>query len=397
MKILHTSDWHIGKRLHGKDRLEEQKEALKEIAKICEEQSIDIVCVAGDIFDAYTPSSEAEDVFYESILKISGKNERIVIIIAGNHDDPVRLSAAEALAEKHGIVIVKGMDYKAKLSAGTNVKIIKSVNGGIIAENKNGEKCAIAFLPYPSDSRFNEIIKQEETYSSKVKRWLSSGTSLFTKDSFNVILSHLFTAGAAVSGDERSIELGGAKIVGISAFDEKADCILLGHIHKRQNLSKARNIEYCGAIMQNTFDEDGQKGVVVLTLQNNKLVNKEFVPLITPKKLVKIKAESVAGAVEQLENLKNCFIELTLKLNEPLTYSDNKMLRTSYPEIVTIILELNKEKENSISSVKHLNRTELFIAFWKNKFGKAPDNDVLELYNLLIEGGLGNETVFFND
>lgn len=393
MKILHTSDWHIGKKLYGKDRLNEQRNALYEIADICADQNVDMVCVAGDIFDVYTPSSEAEDIFYDGILKISGNNERLVIIIAGNHDDPVRLSAAESLAVKQGIIIVKGFDYKAKLSNSGKVKIVKSINGGLVAENPKEDRCAIAYLPYPSDARFNEIINPNEAYSDKVFRWLNSGVSLFSKNTYNIIMSHIFTDGAKVCGDERNIELGGAKIVALSAFNEACDYIMLGHIHKCQSLSKSRKIEYCGAIMQNTFDENDSKGVKILTVTNNKLDKEEFIALKTPKKLKRIFAESVLGAVEKLDKEKDCFIELTLKLGSPLTYLDNKMLRTTYPDITNIILDFKTEKQKNTPGVKHLNKEDLFIAFWKSRFNKAPDNNILKLYLELMEGDLSDETV----
>ncbi|MBQ8658862.1 MAG: exonuclease subunit SbcD, partial [Clostridia bacterium] len=88
MKILHTSDWHIGKRLVGRERLDEQEAVLDEIAQICETEEIELVIVAGDIFDTYTPSAEAENLFFKKIRKIAGET-RAAILISGNHDDGV--------------------------------------------------------------------------------------------------------------------------------------------------------------------------------------------------------------------------------------------------------------------------------------------------------------------
>ena len=112
MKILHTSDWHIGKRLISRERLDEQAEVLDEIVEICEREEIDLVLIAGDIFDTYTPSADAEELFYRKIKKVAGQ-DRAVLLISGNHDDGVRLSAAAPLAEEYGIYIV-GNDRKRK-------------------------------------------------------------------------------------------------------------------------------------------------------------------------------------------------------------------------------------------------------------------------------------------
>ena len=92
MKILHTSDWHVGKRLMGRERLAEQAEVLDEIIQISEREEVDLVLIAGDVFDTYTPSAEAEELFYSKVKALAGK-DRTVLMISGNHDDGVRLSA----------------------------------------------------------------------------------------------------------------------------------------------------------------------------------------------------------------------------------------------------------------------------------------------------------------
>ena len=95
MRILHTSDWHIGKRIAGRERLEEQRAILSEIADLCESERIELVLIAGDVFDTFLPSAEAEDLFYAAVKKIAA-GKRAVVAISGNHDDNVRLTAAAA-------------------------------------------------------------------------------------------------------------------------------------------------------------------------------------------------------------------------------------------------------------------------------------------------------------
>ena len=126
MKILHTSDWHIGKKLINKDRLPEQAEVLDEIIQICEREQIELVLVAGDIFDTYTPSAEAEELFYEKIKKVAGEN-RVVLAISGNHDDGVRLSAVAPLSEEQGVYIVGNARLAVSLkNSGRKVKPVRS-------------------------------------------------------------------------------------------------------------------------------------------------------------------------------------------------------------------------------------------------------------------------------
>ena len=85
MKILHTSDWHIGKRLMGRERLDEQSAVLDEITRVCEDEGVELVLIAGDIFDTYTPSAEAEELFYSKIKVLAGEN-RAVLAISGKSD-----------------------------------------------------------------------------------------------------------------------------------------------------------------------------------------------------------------------------------------------------------------------------------------------------------------------
>jgi exonuclease SbcD len=154
MRVLHTSDWHIGKRLINRERLDEQAEVLDEIVRICDEENIELVLIAGDIFDNYTPRAEAEELFFSKIRKVAGE-KRVVLIISGNHDDGVRLSAVAPLSEENGIYIV-GNDRKplpiAKEWGARTIRPISSGKGYAVFENQQGEKVFISTLPYPNEA-----------------------------------------------------------------------------------------------------------------------------------------------------------------------------------------------------------------------------------------------------
>ena len=176
MKILHTSDWHIGKRLMGRERLDEQAEVLDEIAAVCERENIELVLLAGDVFDTYTPSAEAEDLFFTKIKRIAG-GERAVLIISGNHDDGVRLSAVAPLSEEQGIYIVGNARNALKVTKDGYRKThpIASGKGYVVFENERGEKAFISTLPYPNEARFKEE-KSELPYVEQMKKWIDEGS-----------------------------------------------------------------------------------------------------------------------------------------------------------------------------------------------------------------------------
>ena len=104
MKILHTADWHLGKRLDNYSRIEEQIEVMNEICEIADEQNIDLVLVAGDLFDTFNPSVEAVELFYKTLKRLANNGQRPVIAIAGNHDSPDRIDAPDPLARECGII-----------------------------------------------------------------------------------------------------------------------------------------------------------------------------------------------------------------------------------------------------------------------------------------------------
>ena len=137
MKILHTSDWHIGKKLMGRDRYDEFRAVLSEIGEICVSEKIELVLVAGDIFDTYTPSAEAEKIFYEGIKKIS-KNSA-VLIISGNHDDYVRLTAAAEIAQDCNVYIIGNNLQAVKCNGNFAVRPVESQSGYVIFEMPRGK------------------------------------------------------------------------------------------------------------------------------------------------------------------------------------------------------------------------------------------------------------------
>lgn len=106
MRILHTADWHLGKTLEGRSRLEEQAEFLDELNQIVKDEHIDVVVMAGDAFDTVNPPARAEQLFYESLSALSDKGKRQVVVISGNHDNPDRLSAASPLTNEQGIHLI---------------------------------------------------------------------------------------------------------------------------------------------------------------------------------------------------------------------------------------------------------------------------------------------------
>ncbi len=114
MKILHTADWHLGKKLYDFSRIEEQRAVLEEICQIADSQNADVIVIAGDLYDTFNPPTEATELFYQTLNKLAKNGTRPVIAIAGNHDSADRIEAPDPLAKACGIFFSGFPNYRNK-------------------------------------------------------------------------------------------------------------------------------------------------------------------------------------------------------------------------------------------------------------------------------------------
>lgn len=384
MRVLHTSDWHIGKRLQGKDRLGEQRAVLEEIARICDAEGVELVLVAGDIFDTYLPSSEAEDAFYDAVKRIAGA-DRCVVLISGNHDDNVRLSAATALSEEQGIYIFGNIEHTPRLCVGRKTHPVEADANHIVVEDATGERVFINVLPYPNEARLREEKNADESFLDKMRRWIAAGEEKNTCRLPEIFLSHLFVAGGQVSDGERQIDLGGARAVPLDLLPPAAYSAL-GHLHRRQHFKN--NVWYSGSILQYAFDEAGaQKSVVLFDIGRNGAENIRELPLKEGKQLVRLAADSVENAEQLVRGYPDCYIELTLYLSEPLLSSQVRMLREANSGILSIIPQVkNSPAEQGAVSLRGMSSEELFRTYYSKLYGEQPADELTELFLSLTEG-----------
>lgn len=381
MKILHTSDWHVGKRLMGRERLQEQAEVLDEIVDICDGEQIDLVLLAGDVYDTYTPSAEAEQLFYAKIKRIAGEN-RAVFLISGNHDDGVRLSAVSPLSGEHGIYVM-GNARTVPLADTSRraTHAIKTGTGYIVFENADGERVYVGALPYPNEARFKEE-KSDLPYVERIQSWMQESMQGNTENLPSVFMGHLFVVGGAVSDSEREIDLGGARAVSPDALP-KADYVALGHLHKKQKMGKG-HVYYSGSPLQYSFDESADKSVKVFTLNKNGVQDLKDVPLTKGKKLLRLQAENVEDALTLLQGYPENLVEMKLLLSAPLTSADSGRL-AARDNLVSLITEIAGEQELQFESRKGLADSALFDAFYQAEYNKQPDEQLKTLFLSILE------------
>lgn len=397
MLIIHTADWHLGKKLANIDRIHEQRAVLDEIYDQACTRQADLIIVAGDVFDTATPVAEAEELFFRTLSKLS----RVcpVIVIAGNHDDPVRLAAAERLALMCNVAIVKdiaSLDQAPSTAVYTPDELVSvSSSGGYISQVGKGyitvttpaETAVINVMPYPSESRLRLRSGETQSFTDIVADRLSIGAAAFRPDTVNITASHLFCTGSTAGGDERDIELGTARLIPIDRLPD-SHYTALGHIHRCQRLSTTRNIHYSGSILQYSFDDVIAAKFIIaanITAQDG-VTSVEKIELTQGRRLKELTVNTYEAAIKAIEDYPDYWLSIILKLDRALTDTETKRLRFGGKNIVRIKLEIaDADIDHSKDiSVKRSNR-EYFEDYCNHKRGTPPSNELTKLYLDIME------------
>ncbi|HEX7022281.1 MAG TPA: exonuclease subunit SbcD, partial [Trueperaceae bacterium] len=223
MKILHTADWHTGRTLHGVDRTPEIRAALQEIAALAIEEQVDLILVAGDLYDSRWPGPEAEAAVYEFFLT-TGQAGIPSVVIAGNHDHPERLEASRELLR-----LVNVHTFGAVRVAG---------QGGAFRLQVGGEVAQVAALPFISERRIvkvAELLHEDpghwrERYQEGMRKLVLNLTQDFAGDTVNLLMMHTAMTGATLANSEYEFHCTEAYSLGADIFPEACNYVALGHI-----------------------------------------------------------------------------------------------------------------------------------------------------------------------
>lgn len=396
MRILHTSDWHLGRSLEQISRIEEQKAFIDLLAEICEEQEIDLVLITGDIYDTYNPPASAEELFYEALERLSGKGRRAVVVIAGNHDSPERLCAASPLAYKNGIILLgyPGSDAGEYRTTG-DVRIAASGAGWMeLALPCCDHHAVILTLPYPSESRLEEVLAREadegvlqKAYSDKIGEILASGSRRFREDTVNLIMAHIFMTGGRESDSERTLQVGGALTVDPAVLPAGAHYAALGHLHRPQEVRRAPcPAFYSGSPLAYSFSEAGHsKAVYLVEAEPGKDARVTPIYLNCGKPLRRWVAEEGYGqALAWCEEGRDqeAWVDLTIVTDRILTVEEQKQLRSLHPGIINIRPQLKGETIMAEYSGSREGKKidELFSDYYRIRMGADIPDEVLQAF-----------------
>lgn len=404
MRILHTSDWHLGKSLEGVSRMDEQESFLNDFIEIVKEHNIDMVIIAGDVYDSANPPARAEKMFYDTLKKISDDGERITLVIAGNHDNPERLVAAGPLARDHGIIMLGTPKSVADIGEYGRHRVIDAGEGYVEIEI-NGEKAVVITVPYPSEKRLNEVLydamdNEEErvkSYGDRMKLLFSSLNEKYRDDTINIAVSHLFAMGSEEAGSERNAQLGGSIIVDGSCFPEKAQYIALGHIHKPQIVPGTnKKARYAGSpIHYNKKEISFKKKCYVLDVHVGQECSIDELEFKVYKPIEIWKCESIEKAIDMCEENKDkdCWVYLEITTDRYLREDEIKTMKVLKKDILEITPKISGVEMEEIDLNIEKSFEEIFRDFYMKERNVDPDDEVVDiLLSILNEEESENET-----
>lgn len=403
MKFIHTSDWHLGKSLDGHSRLEEQEQFCDDFVKLVNDNDIDMIIIAGDIYDTSNPPAQAEKLFYKTVSRLANNGERCVLIISGNHDNPERLAAITPLAHEQGIIVLGYPLSSTEKAKYEGFEILEAKEGCLKLEIK-GEKATIITLPYPSEKRLNEAIgnpsndeEAQKTYSERVGELFRELEENFQEDTINIAVSHIFVVGGEGTDSERPIQLGGSLLVEKKDLPTKAQYIALGHLHKPQKASHRLNAYYSGSPLQYSKDERSYaKGANIVDLKAGESPIIQSIYFKNYKPIEVFKCNGIEEAIKICDDNKdrNIWSYFEIKTEHVISQSEIKKMKELLDDIIEIRPIITSEYNEEEIDINEKSMGELFKEFYQFSTGLDPRGELMDLFLDIIseEGDLEDET-----
>lgn len=341
VKILHTSDWHLGKSIYGHSLIEDQTYFVDKIFfPTLTDEKPDLVIISGDIFDKHIAPISAINLFNRVITKISNKLHIPVCIISGNHDSPERICLASDILRKNDIYIATNI---------SNIQIPVELS-------LNGERVNIFLLPYFNLQTARAFLKNEDIISVEeaYKHIFERLKPKLDKRHFNILVTHAFVTGCTYDKSQTSLQFGGSDEVNSDVFSD-FDYVALGHLHSSQSTGK--NGRYSGSPLHYSFDEPAKNKsftLVEITNSNHKIKPLEINPLH--------KMRTISGTfndiVEQGKNSpSDDYICVNLEDDVPI-YMPMEQLRVYFKNILALNTNWikNKKSNNILQKENVINR-----------------------------------------
>jgi len=381
MRILHTSDWHIGKRLGRYDRMDEFREVLTEVERIADDRAVDLVLVSGDVWDRPVPPMDALALGLDTLLRLAAR--RPVVVVAGNHDSPELFEALAPLLRPRGVFMVG--DIK------------RPDEGALLGPEELGVPAVVACFPFLREGRVVDFMRDAgewyRTYAERVAgiaaHYNEALVARAGSDAVPILMAHFMVGGVKVDRaaprGERELHMGDAYAATAQAIPPGPQYVAMGHIHAPQRVPGAPvPAEYAGSLLALDFGEAGEhKRVVVVDVEPGSLAVPETVLIESGRRLVR-----ATGTWDEIEaragELEGSFLDLTVRTAGTDTTLAERA-RETFPFLVKVRAQRPGSAERERVAKEHRSWEELYAAFYLREHGDAAPADLLTLLHDVLE------------
>lgn len=333
MRILHTSDWHIGKRLSRVDRMEEHAAAIDEVVAIADTEKVDVVVHSGDLFDRSVPPLDALQLGLDGLVRLATGGARPVVVTAGNHDSPELFATLAPFLEPFGVHL-RG-------------EILPPTEGGVVELETAGGRAHVACLPFLREGRIVDFMADTGEwygqYADKIRR-LAAAYADHLRDrgegAVSILAAHFLVTGARVGGHgatrgERELHMGEAYTVDAGAIPPSLSYVAMGHIHAPQPVPGANvPAEYAGSLLQLDFGEAGEdKRVVIVDAEPGRPASIRSIPVTSGRPLMRVRGS--LGEIKSRDDLAGAHLDLEIETDGPSPGLDVEV-REAFPQAVKI-------------------------------------------------------------
>ncbi len=380
MRFLHTGDWHVGKAIRGRSRMDEFERALDQVVEIAVDQRVDALLHAGDLYEHRTAAPDADALVFDALLRLHAAGIPVVGI-PGNHDSAPRLDAFA------GLLKAVNVDMAAK--------VLPPDQGGIVeVQSRDGtETLLVACLPFVPERRFashvdlfQSIESWFQSYAENMGVLMDAMAAGFRADAVNVLLGHLFATGAKLGGGEREATVGLDYAVPAGRLPANASYVALGHIHRPQKVPGARaQARYAGSLIQLDFGEKEQdKSVVVVEAAAGKPSKAEQIPITAGRRLI-----DVEGTFEQIglraTDVGDAYLRVFVDTDGPVPGIADRV-RELLPNAVDVHLRYERtEAGGDDAPLSSLRPREQFLAYYRSFHETEPDDALMAAFDELAE------------
>jgi DNA repair protein SbcD/Mre11 len=412
MRLLHTSDWHLGHVLHGMSREREHREFLRWLVETLRTEEVDALVITGDIFDSATPSASAEAAWFDFLAEARrARPEMAIVAIAGNHDSPSRLCAPAAILRRLGVHVVGSLPRRPRIDGGgfdfDRVLISVAQDRALIAAVPFLRSVDLGDLGVASSDGDGD--GRDSDGASAVYREVAAAARLRLRpDQAFIVTGHLYTAGAEPSLlSERRIAVGGQEALPPELFPADASYVALGHLHRAQRVL-ADHVRYAGApiplaMVESSYrhqvvviDFEGARASQIRTLSIPRTVDIVRVPRLGAASLQEVLAElarlPALGDRSEADPTRS-FLEVVVALHRPeprLRTTIDAALEGKWPRLIRLGVEPTGDgaalgDQRRGQQLAELAPTEVFERCWHRRFGDAPSQAIRGAFHRLLE------------